>query len=105
MKNLLFAIVMLSFFSLAFGQNGEFHLDKEYSINKTGMLDLAASDAKVFITGSDRTSAHIRINRKIEAKGWTKGGENFKVEVEESEGNIKVREKNNFYKYFFWLLS
>lgn len=94
MKNLLFAFIMLTFFTVAFAQDGKFHLDKEYKISETGVLDLIASDAKVFITGSERKTAHVKIDRKVIVKGWNSGSGSFKVEVEESEGNVKIRERN-----------
>jgi hypothetical protein len=93
MKNILFAILMLTFITVAFAQDGEFHLDKEYKINKKGVLDLVSSDAKVFITGSSRSTAHVKIDRKVIAKGWNSGDDSFNIEVNEQDGNLKIREK------------
>jgi hypothetical protein len=31
---------------------------------KTGLVDLTSTDGKVFITGSDRSTAHIKIDRE-----------------------------------------
>jgi hypothetical protein len=92
MKNILFAFVMLTFISVAFAQDGEFHLNKEYDISKTGKVDINASDAKVFITGSARSNAHVRIDRKVESKGWNSTGGDFKVEVESTNGDLRIRE-------------
>jgi hypothetical protein len=95
MKNMLFTIVMLTFVSVLFAQDGEFHLDKEYKISKTGTIELGASDAKVFITGSGRATAHVKIDRKVTAKGWSSGNQNFRVEIEENNGDLKIREKRS----------
>ena len=93
MKNLTFAFIMLMFVSASLAQDGGFHLDKEYKIGKTGLVDLTSSDGKVFITGSDRSTAHIKIDRKITSKGWTWGEENFRVDVEEENGDLVIEEK------------
>lgn len=93
MKNLIFTFVTLLFVSTVFGQDGGFHLDKEYKINKSGLIDLSSSDAKVFITGSTRSTAHVKIDRKITSKGWTWGDENFRVDVAEENGNLSIEEK------------
>jgi hypothetical protein len=95
MKNLLFAFAMLTFISVAFAQeeDGEFHLDQQYKMNKSGVIDLSSSDAKVFITGSVRATAHVKIDRKVTTKGWASGPGKFSVEVEEVDGGLKIREK------------
>jgi hypothetical protein len=95
MKNLLFAFAMIAFVNVALGQNGEFHLDKEFKIGKTQMIDLSCSDAKVFISGSRRGTVHVKIDRTVEAKGWTSGVEDFKVDVEETEEGLKIRERKH----------
>lgn len=95
MKNILFTLIVLSWISInVFGQGADFHLDKEYKIGKTGLLDMNVSDAKVFITGSDRSSAHVKIDRTITTKGWKFGEEQFTVNVEEESGDLKIREKH-----------
>jgi hypothetical protein len=81
--------------SIALAQDGNFHLDKEYRISKNGTIDLGSSDGKVFITGSTRAGAHVKIDRKITVKGWGWGGEDFRVEVEEENGNLKIRERQS----------
>lgn len=95
MKNLIFTLFTLLLVSSVFGQDGSFHLDKEFKINKTGLIDLTSSDAKVFITGSARSMAHVKIDREITSKGWTWGGENFRVDVEEENGNLSIEEKQS----------
>jgi hypothetical protein len=76
---LLFSAFCLSF--IAYCQDGDFHLDKTYKASKTGTIDLRSSDAKVFITGSDRSDVHVKIDRKITTKGMVWGGKDFTVEV------------------------
>src|SRR5688572_3357890 len=76
-----------------FAQNGNFKLDKDYSIGKTGTLDLRSSDADVFITGSDRSTAHVKIERTVESRGVVWGDETFSVDVDEENGNLFIRER------------
>jgi hypothetical protein len=78
--------------SIACAQNGEFHLDKSYKISDTGTVDLRCSDAKVFIIGSTRTSAHVKIDRKVSTKGWSWGGGDFRVEVDEQGGDLSIHQ-------------
>jgi hypothetical protein len=93
MKNLLFAGIMLTFVSIAFAQDGTFHMDKEFKIGKAGTIDLSCSDAKVFVTGSPRNSAHVKIDRTITTKGWSSTSAEFSVDVEEADGNLKIHER------------
>jgi hypothetical protein len=95
MKNILFALTMFTFISVAFAQDGEFHLDKVYKIGKAGTIDLSSSDAKVFITGSDRSDARVKVDRKLVTKGWVSGDHDFRVEVVEQNGNLRIRENQN----------
>jgi hypothetical protein len=85
------AFILLSISLLA--QKGNFKLDKDYTIGKTGTLDLRSSDADVFITGSDRTTAHVKIERTVESKGVVWGDGDFSVSVEEENGNLVIRER------------
>jgi hypothetical protein len=72
----------------------DFHLDKNYSVNATGTIDLATSDAKVFITGSKRPNVHVKIDREVTAQGIVFGGDQeFKVDVSEESGNLRIRER------------
>jgi hypothetical protein len=91
MKNTLLAFLMLTFISVAFGQNGQFHLDQEYDISRTGKIDISTTDAKVFITGSARSKAHVKIDRVVTTKGLNTDAE-FKVEVSAEDGNLIIRE-------------
>jgi hypothetical protein len=73
-------------------KDGEFHLDKEYKLNTKGILKLDASDAKVFVTGSSRTTAHVKIDRVVTTKGIVFGDQEFRVDVYEEGGNLSIRE-------------
>lgn len=95
MKNLIFTIAALLLVLGVSAQEEGFHLDKEYKIDAKGLVDLSSSDGKVFITGSTRSTAHIKIDRNVTAKGWTSGEDNFRVEVREDNGNLKIVERND----------
>jgi hypothetical protein len=75
-------------------KKGDFHLDKEYKIASTGVIRLSSSDAKVFITGSSRNTAHVKIDRTISSKGIIFSEEKFYVEVSESEEGLSIKEKS-----------
>lgn len=94
MKKILTLIACaFSFFSLAQTQKtGNFHLDQTYKIDAKGTITLNSSDANVFITGSNRTDAHVKIDRVIETHGFVFGGSEFSVDVNEANGNLSIRE-------------
>ncbi len=75
-------------------KTGDFHLDKEYKMESSGTLYLDASDAKVFITGSNRTTAHVKIDREVTTKGLVFGEREFWVDVTEQNGNLSIKEKS-----------
>lgn len=90
-----FAILLFSFtLSAQSTKIGDFHLDKEYKMSATGAIYLNSSDAKVFITGSDRQTAHIKIDREIISKGVTFGDREFRVDVTEQNGNLSIKEQS-----------
>ncbi len=96
-------IFTLLFFSFSFAlsaqsdKNSDFHLDKEYKFSNTGTLTLKCSDAKVFISGSDRKTAKVKIDREVETKGIVFGGhDEFNVEVEELNGNLHINESKSY---------
>jgi hypothetical protein len=74
---------------------GDFHLDQEYKVEEKGLISLRCSDAKVFITGSKRTTAHVKIDREVESKGFVMGDDQFNVEVDERDGNLGIEEKSS----------
>jgi hypothetical protein len=96
MKTLLATGILFSSFSLLAQteKTGDFHLDKEYKMESAGVIHLSSSDAKVFITGSTRATAHVKIDREVTTKGWVIGDEKFMVEVAEQDGNLMIKEKS-----------
>lgn len=71
---------------------GDYHLDKEFKMGTTGTIRLNVSDAKVTITGSARTTAHVKIDREVNVKGLTFGEQEFRVDISEEGGNLSIRE-------------
>lgn len=96
MKSLALVGILFSAFSLSAQttKTGDFHLDKEYKIDAAGTVYLDASDAKVFITGSNRTTAHIKIDREVTTKGLVFGEREFWVDVTEQNGKLSIKEKS-----------
>jgi len=88
-------IILSSFSALAQSDHGgNFHLDKEYTMEAAGVIHLTTSDAKVFITGSSRTTAHVKIDREVTTKGWVFGEEKFTVDVTEQQGDLLIKERS-----------
>jgi hypothetical protein len=79
------------------GQNkeGNFHLDQEYKVSPRGTIKLNSSDGKFYITGSNRSTAHVKIDREVVTKGLTFGHEEFSVDVTENNGDLEIREQSN----------
>lgn len=75
-------------------KDGIFSLDEEYEISQTGRIKLNSSDAKVTITGSTRSTAHVKIFRQVTTKGITFRNEEFSVDVSEENGNLNIRERS-----------
>jgi hypothetical protein len=99
MKAILTLLLFVSSLALSAqgDKNKDFHLNKEYKIGSTGTLTLKCSDAKVFISGSGRSTAKIKIDRVVETKGIVFGGhDEFNVEVEESNGNLDIIENKSY---------
>jgi hypothetical protein len=74
---------------------GGYHLDQDYKINQKGTIRLSCSDAKVFITGSDRTNVNVKIDREVESKGIAWGTEEFSVDIDEIDGNLTIKERSH----------
>ncbi len=91
------SVFCLIFAVSGFSQNrdGDFHLDKEYKMSSVGTIKLNSSDAKVYITGSSRTGAHVKVDREVTTKGLAFGHEEFSVEIDEVSGNLEIREHSN----------
>ncbi len=97
MKSILSVFCLLLAVS-AFSQTrneGEYHVDKDYKINATGTLRLTCSDAKVYITGSSRSNAHVKIDRIVSTKGISFGHDEFSVDISEDGGDLEIRERSN----------
>jgi hypothetical protein len=74
---------------------GEYHVDKDYKINPNGTLRLNCSDAKVWITGTARSNAHVKIDRIVSTKGISFGHDEFSVDISEESGDLDIREHSN----------
>ncbi len=97
MKKFLTLLLMFGA-AISFAQTtktGDFHLDQDYKMSPTGTINLHCSDAKVFITGSDRTNVNVKIDREVETKGMTFGTQEFAVDVDENDGNLKIRDRSS----------
>jgi len=83
--------------TVSFAQNKsqDYHLNKEYKMEAKGTLTLSCSDAKVFITGSSRKTAHVKIDREVNTKGVVFGQEEFRIDIDDSNGNLVIREHSN----------
>jgi hypothetical protein len=90
-------LILLSIASISFAQTtktGDYHHDQDYKVNQKGIIRLTCSDAKVFITGSDRTNVNVKIDREVETKGFSWGTEEFSVDIDENDGNLTIRERS-----------
>ena len=76
-------------------KDGIFQLDREYIMNPSGTIKLNSSDAKVYITGSSRSTVHVKIYHQVTTKGVVFGQEEFAVDIEEENGNLSIRERSN----------
>lgn len=91
---LTFSLLFLS--SIAFAQQDDFHLDKEYAVASNGTIDLNSSDADVLITGTARgATARVKIDRVVTVKGWYKREGSFTVNVNAENGNLIIREQQS----------
>ncbi|MEJ0030548.1 MAG: DUF4097 family beta strand repeat-containing protein [Bacteroidota bacterium] len=75
-------------------KTGNYHIDEKHKISEKGTIRLTCSDAKVFITGSDRTDVNIKIDREVETRGFSFGTEEFTVDIDENDGNVTIRERS-----------
>lgn len=96
MKSILFIFCLFSaLFAFSQSSPGDFHVDKDYKIGATGTIKLNCSDAKVYITGSKRSGAHVKIDREVITKGLTFGHEEFTVNISEENGDLEIKEHSN----------
>jgi hypothetical protein len=95
MKTLLSAfLLLLAVIALGQTKDGIYQMDKYYAMTPRGIVKLTSSDAKVYITGSARIDAHVKIYRQVTTKGVVFGQEEFSVDVFEEEGNLVIRERS-----------
>jgi hypothetical protein len=96
MKTLLATGILLSSFSVLAQSDkpGDFHLNKEYKMEMAGVIHLSSSDAKVFIIGTSRSTAHVKIDREVTTKGLIFGEEKFTVDVTEQNGDLLIKERS-----------
>ncbi len=92
MKNVILLALTLTVI-VVFGQDGEYHLNKNYKMNSTGIIDLRVSDAKVAIGGTTSLEAHVKIDRKVTTKGLFSSSVNeFSITVASENGNLIIKE-------------
>jgi len=93
MKTSILTLLIVSISSLAFGQKqNEFHLDKSYPLADNGRIYLTAHDAKVTITGEDRTDVAVKIDYYVSSKGIEWGSREFTVDVDARSGDLYIKE-------------
>jgi len=92
---LIFGFFLGSFGLSAQDKDGSFHLDKSYALANSGTISLRSSDAKVYISGSNRPDVHVKIDRNVTIKGLTFGHQEFAVNVIEEQGNLRIEERSN----------
>ena len=90
-----FFVLLATVASAQTTRTGDYRLDKTYKIDEKGTIDLRSSDAKVFITGSKRADVHVKIDRVVESRGVVMGESEFMVEVDESNGNLRIEERQH----------
>ena len=88
------AAVLLSF-PLWAQKDGGYHLDKEFDLRAGGTIELSSSDARVYITGSNRKTVHLKVDRTVVTRGLFFGKDEFAMEISDAGGNLKVRERSN----------
>ena len=95
----LFLMAFMIFSSEGKDQKGyEYKLDKIYPIASNGTLDLKTNDADIRIIGSNRPDVHLKVFRSVTVKGvFSSSDEDFKMDVEEMDGNLIIREIKRSY--------
>ena len=92
-----FTLIFALIIGVSMGQStkmGDYHLDQNYKMDAKGTITLSCSDANVFITGSNRTDVHIKIDREVETKGFVWGNQEFSMDINEMSGNLSVKERS-----------
>jgi len=89
---LIFLLTASSFSSIK-AQDGEFKLDKVYSMDPNGTIDMQTDDAKIKITGTNRKDVHVNIYRKEVTHGWKFNRRDFYVDVDVRGGDLIIKEE------------
>lgn len=77
-------------------QDHEYNLDETYSLGENGTIHLHSNDAEVNIRGTDRSDVHLVVYRYVDVDGWEiKSEDNFKMVVENRNGDLHIRENND----------
>ena len=94
-KSGIFTFAFLLFALLCNAQStDEFNLDKVYSVDNNGTINLQSDDAQVTINGSNRKDVRVIVHYSLRVKGISFGEkEKFEMIVEERDGNLKIYEK------------
>ncbi len=95
MKSLLAIAAFFASLTLLAQKDGDYHLDKEFDLSASGTIELSSSDAKVSITGSDRKTVHLKVDRTVTTKGLFFGSDEFALEIDNSGGNLRIRERSS----------
>lgn len=93
MKSVITLVAIFISVTLWAQKDGDYHLDKEFNLSPTGTIELSSSDAKVFITGSDRQNVHLKVDRTVTTKGLFFGSDEFALEIDNTGGNLRIRER------------
>lgn len=95
MKTIITFIALFFSLTLWAQKDGDYHLDKEFELSPTGVIELSSSDGKVFITGSKREKVHLKVDRTVVTKGFVFGRDEFALEIDDTGGNLKIRERSS----------
>lgn len=91
MQKFLF-LLFVSIPFLATAQDDVYNLDKSYAVNPDGLIKLTSSDAKVYISGSDRADVRVKIYRNMKSS-LSLVSSSFAVDIQNENGNLIITEK------------
>ncbi|MBL6448344.1 DUF4097 family beta strand repeat protein [Fulvivirga sp. 29W222] len=89
-KFLLTLICLFPFFINA--QDDVYNLDKTYEIASNGLIRLTSSDAKVYITSTNRTNARVKVYRNLKGS-LSLGLSSFAMDIKTGNGSLIITEK------------
>ena len=85
-------VALLFFIPFFVNAQDVYNLDKTYEVDADGLLKLTSSDAKVYITGNDRTDAQVKIYRNMKGS-LNLGTSSFAVDIQADNGSLVITEK------------